>query len=1028
MMHKTFTILSLLLLFSFTRATADIIIQTTEVTYTPGTEFTIPFIIYGASEEGTPISSVYIVMTYDTAALQYMQFLNFNPLMPQNQWFYNGNNNLGLVAANWSHPLIETVALPDGSNLFEVKFKAKPGASPLTFITYEFLDAEFNVIPTTPDHGSYASIQQVSFQVDMRDQAVSPDGVHLAGSFNGWSTTATPLVNDSVAKYSVTLALICDSAYSYRFVNGNTTGGYEMVPAECGTPSGSDYNRTINIPAGDTALPQVCFSSCTLCPPLADVTFQVDMRDQDIGAGGVHLAGSFNGWSPSATPMTLLSSTTYTVTLQLIADSAYIYKFINGNTNGGYETVPAECGVLYQGGYVRSVDVTLMDTLVPEVCFSSCTLCPPLADVTFQVDMRDQDIGAEGVHLAGSFNGWSPSATPMTLLSSTTYAVTLPLIADSAYTYKFINGNTNGGSETVPAECGVLYQGGYVRSVDVPLMDILVPEVCFSSCDTCPPLTQVSFRVDMSQQSISPNGVHIAGTFNGWNPAAALMNNLGSDIFGVTLPLIVGSDAEYRFVNGNTAEGYEIVPSNCGVPAGGGLYNRHIEVPGSDTTLMAVCFSNCDECLTIRTVTFKVDMSQENVSPNGVHLAGSFNGFNPNSIPMTNQGNDVYFVTVDLLQNELITYRFVNGNNASGFETVPPECGMDDGNGTYNRYFTVPGNDTILGEVCFSSCEDCYLEPWQKNVTFQVDMSNEIISENGVYLAGTFNGWDPAANQMLHLGNNIYFITLILNENDIHQYRFVNGNTISDYEIIPEECGYSGTSGGLERQIIIPSVDTTLDMVCFSSCSTCVIFDVTLRIDMMREIVNVNGVHVAGSFNNWDPASFELSSSGSSVYEVTLEVYAGDTLFYRFVNGDQADVMEIIPMDCGWLYNGQDFSRYLIPSSDTIMEEICFSWCDLCDVSVSDLQELPQNGNIYPNPADQFIKIPLRTPVPVKVILVLGNVTGNTFKTETLSLAAGNHELTLPVHQLPPGLYFLKLQMDGTGFSSNSTQKLLINR
>jgi 1,4-alpha-glucan branching enzyme len=918
MIKKTFTLLSFLLLISFTHLKADIIIQTTEVTYTPGTEFTIPFIIYGASEEGDPISSVYIVMTFDTSALQYMQFLNFNPLMPQNQWVVNGNNNLGVVAVNWFEPSFLTVALPDSSKLFDVKFTAEPGACPLTFTVYEFLGGEpdYLQIPTTPDHGYYASIQQVTFQVDMRDQDVSPDGVHLAGTFNGWSTTASPMVNDSVSKYSVSLPLICDSNYFYRFVNGDTEAGYEIVPPECGTPSGNIYNRSIDIPAGDTAMPQVCFSSCELCPPISDVTFRVDMRDQDVGPNGVHLSGSFNDWSPTATPMTLLNETTYTAAL--------------------------------------------------------------------------------------------------------------PLISESSFTYKFVNGNTMAGAETVPSECGVLYQGNYVRSVTTSLNDTLISEVCFSSCDTCPPQSLVSFRVDMSQQNISSNGVHVAGTFNNWNPAATLMNNLGNDIFGITLPVIEGTDIEYRFVNGNTEAGYEIVPSNCGVPASGGLYNRYLSVPEFDTTLMEVCFSNCSECLTIQSVTFKVDMSEEIVGQNGVHLAGSFNAFNPNATPMTNQGNDVYFVTLDFLEDELITYRFVNGNSADAFETVPEECGLDDGNGTLNRYFTVPDVQTTLDEVCFSSCEDCTQDPWEKNITFQVDMSNEDISGQGVYLAGTFNNWDPASNQLIHQGNNIYFTTLILDEDDVHQYRFINGNTSAGYETVPAECGFEGNSGGLERQITIPAVDSTLDLVCFSSCSACVVFEVSIRVDMMREIVSVNGVHLAGSFNNWDPDGLEMLSSGGTVYETTLQVYQGDTLFYRFVNGNQTPDLEIVPADCGWDYNGLELVRYIIPVSDTLMEDVCFGWCDPCDVGVSEGEEQALIGNIYPNPAGRYVKIPLSLPWPSEVMLDIANSTGHPLESHIFSFENGNQEITLPVSHLLPGMYFIKLLINSREYSTLNTYKILV--
>ena len=37
---------------------------------------------------------------------------------------------------------------------------------------------------------------------------------------------------------------------------------------------------------------------------------------------------------------------------------------------------------------------------------------------------------------------------------------------------------------------------------------------------------KVSFVVDMTGQTVSSNGVHIAGNFQGWNPASTRMSNL----------------------------------------------------------------------------------------------------------------------------------------------------------------------------------------------------------------------------------------------------------------------------------------------------------------------------------------------------------------------------------------------------------------------------------------------------------------------------------------------------------------------
>jgi 1,4-alpha-glucan branching enzyme len=907
----------MIMCFSITKA--DIIIQTTHVTYTPGTEFTIPLNLYGASEEGTPVSAMNIIFTFDTAAVQFLQFMNFNPLVPQNQWVSSGNNIHGTVAANWIEPNLQTVAIPDGTALYNVKFKAKPGATDFTFITIEFLDVDFNEIPATTDDGSYASIQQVVFQVNMRDEAVSPNGIHLAGSFNNWSTTTTTMT---------------------------ATGGSDI----------------------------------------------------------------------------------YTVTLPLITDSAYFYRFVNGNTNSGYETVPTECGTLANGALSRTILNNGNDSTLLDVCFSSCNVCPPQAVVTFQVDMRDQTVGADGVHLAGSFNNWSTSATAMTLISSSLYSVDLTLPANETHTYKFVNGNSESGYEIVPAECGVQSGNSYNRFVELNEDNLVLPVVCFSYCSACPPQSQITFRVEMNLETIDPSGIHIAGSFNNWDASASLMNNLGAGIYGITIPCIIGSEIEYRFVNGNTSNKLETVPAECGVPSGNDQYNRFLLTPDIDSTLSIVCFSRCSVCPPTHEVTFSVDMAQQTISPDGVHLAGSFNGFDPASLPMFNQGNGVYVVTIDLPENEFITYRFVNGADASGFETVPVSCGTNDGSGTYNRSFTVIEYNYTLDQVCFGECEDCIQPPGQTDVTFNVDMNRENVSTDGVFLAGSFNDWSTTANQMNHIGNNLYSITLTFNEEDILQYRFVNGNSSNGYETVPAECGFAGTSGGLERQIIVPVEDTSLMNVCFSSCSACVSYQVTVSVDMMREVIDPAGVHLAGSFNNWNPSETEMISSGSTVYEATIQVFEGDSLIYRFVNGNQPEKMETVPSECGWIYNGSDFARIVIPTAEMEVDTVCFSWCFGCTVGIEEISQSVIFGDMFPNPTSNSVTIPITLPENCDASFIVRDIMGNPLQTYLLTLSKGYQEVKLDVQYLPGGIYFVQYLIKGDQIFKQTTHKLLISK
>ena len=129
-----------------------------------------------------------------------------------------------------------------------------------------------------------------------------------------------------------------------------------------------------------------------------------------------------------------------------------------------------------------------METL-PLVCFNECAPCVviDMVDVTFQVDMSQQVIDPSGVYVAGSFNGFSASATPMTVLVPGVYSATISVMSNTTVTYKYLNGSTFAGVETVPFECGVDDGfGGYNRSIVADAADITLPTVCFSSCAVCP--------------------------------------------------------------------------------------------------------------------------------------------------------------------------------------------------------------------------------------------------------------------------------------------------------------------------------------------------------------------------------------------------------------------------------------------------------------------------------------------------------------------------------------------------------------
>ena len=323
-----------------------------------------------------------------------------------------------------------------------------------------------------------------------------------------------------------------------------------------------------------------------------DVTFRVDMANQTVNPAGVSVAGNFQDetgvpgdWTPGATVLTQVGVTTvYAVTVTLPV-GVYEFKYINGNSWGQDESVPAGCAV--NGN--RQVIVNGGPIVLDAVCFGSCTSCnPPNVSVTFQVNMAEQTVSPLGVHIAGSFQGWNPGATALTLDHDAVYSFTTDLPVGGYFEYKFVNGDNWGMDESVPGGCN---QNGN-RFISVPASATTLDPVCFASCVNCAvPPVDVTFQVDMSEQVVSPAGVHIAGSFQGWDPAATALTLAGSNIYTVTLSLTSGDFFEYKFVNGNSWGTDETVPAECS-----NGWNRTITVPAANTILNPVCFASCTGC------------------------------------------------------------------------------------------------------------------------------------------------------------------------------------------------------------------------------------------------------------------------------------------------------------------------------------------------------------------------------------------------------------------------------------------------
>lgn len=219
--------------------------------------------------------------------------------------------------------------------------------------------------------------------------------------------------------------------------------------------------------------------------------------------------------------------------------------------------------------------------------------------VKFSVDMTGQTISAAGVHIVGDFQSEAglgadfAQLTPMVHESGSIYSLIVTIPAFRKYEYKFANGDLFYEVEFVPVESRVGYDNVDNRWMYV---DSLQNDTSFVGAimyggNAPAGLNLVRPLVDLTAEgSVSTNGVHLAGNFQGWSTTKNRMYSFETNIYE-TIFYVAAGTYEYKFYNGNSASNSETVPSSCATNG-----SRKVVVSG-DIIPDPVCYASCAACL-----------------------------------------------------------------------------------------------------------------------------------------------------------------------------------------------------------------------------------------------------------------------------------------------------------------------------------------------------------------------------------------------------------------------------------------------
>jgi alpha-amylase len=316
-----------------------------------------------------------------------------------------------------------------------------------------------------------------------------------------------------------------------------------------------------------------------------------------------------------------------------------------------------------------------------------------------------------------------------------------------------------------------------------------------------------------------------------------------------------------------------------------------------------------------------------------------------------------------------------------------------------------------------------------KKVKFSVDMSNEVLDSNGVHVTGDFQAaagfgtdWDPATTLMTQeASTNIFSVIVDIPAFAKYEFKFLNGAASYALEFVPEESRVQYNFND-NRWIYVDSLmnDTLMIApVLFSGNAPVGKYLLRFRVDMQSVTVDPAGAHVAGAFQNWNPASTQLYSFDGAMYEYITYV---DTLSvaiqqeFKYYNGNAAAASEVVPGSCATA-NG---NRGVYVPKDTVLESICFSYCSSC-ATIGIGEELVENDlRVYPVPAENSVTVEF-TDGKTTHEIILRDMAGRVVRTYA---AINGDQLEIQRGDLVAGIYFVTVDSGG---NEPGVRKLIFN-
>ncbi|MDX8339287.1 two-component regulator propeller domain-containing protein [Draconibacterium sp. IB214405] len=711
------------------------------------------------------------------------------------------------------------------------------------------------------DCGTVVDSVWVVFRVNMQNEYVSENGIHLNGSFSNWSERIEMQL-DSAAVYSASLLLEAGQTFEYKFINGEY---YEIPPANCTVDEFNNRELYVSHSGDALILDVVCFEGCVDCGDFSIPQYTI----REIQGEG---------------DVTPLDSQVVRTKGRIIAINQYGFfmQDTTGARTGIFVYAPELALQLNQGENIEIIAMAVEYNGRTELTNPQWF---DYTDELFYVSLTKIDVSEIGEDYEGVF----VSLDYVTVVSENAYKeyVAVSESNDTIIIDNYLMQPVMEVGRSYIVYGIVDYQYGRYGVNPRAQAGII-------------PLYDLTFRVNMQNESIGAGGVLVGGDWNSWmswvDPEEMTADG---DIYSATIKLAEGESISYKFLNDTV---WESVPSACTDENG----DRYVTMQDSTLTLDVVCFGGCTSCpadsilqYTIREIQGEGDTSP--LEGSTIRTKGRITGINEYGFYLQDTTG---IRTGIFIYDPVLAAQLNQGDNIELIAEV-----ME-----YN------GRTELLNTQWFDYTDEA----------FYVSLSSVDVAEIGEDYECVFVKLDEVT---------------VIDTNDYQEYVVVSpqGDTtiIGHYLMEPEmEIGQTYKVYGIvdylyNRFVVNPRAQAGIIPL----------YELTFLVDMQNEVVD-STVAVAGDWNSWMSWVDPVPMSGeSSVYTASIKVVGGTTIAYRFKNGDE---WENIAGSC----TDENSDRFFtMPDSSVTLDPVCFGACFLCSADTFPLysiEEIQGEGEISP--------------------------------------------------------------------------------